>query len=150
MVTFSPNNTNTFNGNINLNYDGAGWGWGWGGQNLVENLTGTGVSALVFSDPSPFDFGNVPVGGSANHTFTVTNMGSTNATQMSAGPLGGHFSYNGGGQYPGVGGTCGTSLTPGASCTIVVTFTANNPTLSAEASTLITITGPEEDRPLST
>ena len=40
--------------------DGVGGGGGDGGwQNIVENLTGTGMPALVFSNPSPLNFQNI-------------------------------------------------------------------------------------------
>ena len=66
----------------------------------------------------------IPHGTGENITFTLTNSGGTTATSIAAasgGGLAAPFSFNGG-AYPGIGGTCGTSLSAGSSCTLVLTF----------------------------
>lgn len=73
------------------------------------------------SNADPFDFGDVAVGAVAEHTFTVRNTGDTAATSMTPRPMGSPFDFKGG-AYPGTGGTCGTTLESGASCTLIVTF----------------------------
>ncbi|QRK08943.1 choice-of-anchor D domain-containing protein [Archangium violaceum] len=73
------------------------------------------------SDANPFDFGDVAVGAVAEHTFTVRNTGDTAASNMTPRPIGSPFDFKGG-AYPGTGGTCGTTLESGASCTLIVTF----------------------------
>ncbi|WNG49952.1 choice-of-anchor D domain-containing protein [Archangium minus] len=75
------------------------------------------------SNTDPFDFGDVAVGAVAEHTFTVRNTGETAATSIT--PTSHHLSLPfdfKGGAYPGTGGTCGTTLESGASCTLIVTF----------------------------
>lgn len=86
-------------------------------------LKGEGVSPAVlsFSEPGTFDFGSVTTGTVVEHTFTLTNVGGTAATQMRSHPLGSPFAFKDG-AYPGTGGTCGTGLQQGGSCTLVVTF----------------------------
>jgi hypothetical protein len=63
-----------------------------------------------------WDYGPVTHGSSADHTFTVTNVGDITATNIAdAGGLFTPFSYD-------TGGSCGTSLAPQQSCTLVIHF----------------------------
>lgn len=100
--------------------------------------TGRNVALLTISDGPTYDFGNVIVGSTSDHTFTVTNGASrdtaTLGTVSTAGlALGGPYLL-----VTGMGaGTCvtGATLAAGASCTLVVQFSnidlvrtpANNP-----------------------
>lgn len=68
-----------------------------------------------------FNYGFVPSGLTALHTFLVSNGGGRIASGLSPQPFTlPNFSFPGG--YPGTGGTCGSSLDPGASCDLVVAF----------------------------
>jgi len=75
-------------------------------------LTGTGIVPLSFS-PSSLAFSSVAVGQTSAKTITVTNK-QTAAISLSPSTSTG---------YSVTGGTCGSSLNAGASCTITVTFT---------------------------
>ncbi len=59
---------------------------------------------------------------SSDFTLTVTNQGNWIATDFTATTVSTPFTYKGG-TYPGTGGTCGTSLNIGESCTLILTFT---------------------------
>ena len=76
---------------------------------------------MTISETNPYNMGTVNVNGTIDKAFTVTNGGGQPATA-----LGGSFDATGfsfkGGSYPGTGGNCGTSLSGGASCLIVITF----------------------------
>ncbi|MCG2767823.1 MAG: S8 family serine peptidase [Anaerolineae bacterium] len=76
---------------------------------------------LTVSNEPVYNFGVHPVGSTTTKVFTVTNRGSFTATSMSGGGLTTPFAFAGE-AYPGAGGTCGFSLNPGESCTVVVTF----------------------------
>ncbi len=92
--------------------------------NTTRDLIGTGIQPanLSISEVDPFNFGTVPVGGSTEHTFTLTNNGSSPATAISVSGLVPPFFFKGGG-YPGTGGDCSSSLAGnGGKCTLVVEF----------------------------
>ena len=86
---------------------------------FFANLRGTGTAAYTYKlsfNASSYDFGDVEVGSTATRTATVTNNGTGTATFKSGYPR-----VSGGG-YSISATTCGAALTPGASCTITVTF----------------------------
>lgn len=61
--------------------------------------------------------------GAKSATFTFTNQENTTITGLSVLNLPAtHFIFAGGGTFPGTTGTCGSSLAPGASCTVVISF----------------------------
>ncbi len=79
---------------------------------------------LTLSDGPAFDFGARPLGSRTDKSFTVQNVGAGPALGIAARPaLPLPFRFKGG-AYPGTGGTCGSTLAPGASCALVVTFEA--------------------------
>jgi len=129
MVTFTPSGSATLFGQVRVAYnDGAAT------RTAIRAVSGTPtarahVTVAEFFGPnncsncSPFDFGNVAVGMSAEYTFTVYNTGALAATAMS--PSGGPsapFAYKAPGGYPGSGGDCGGMLAAGAWCQLVVVF----------------------------
>ena len=66
----------------------------------------------------------LPAGQTQEVTLTVLNNGPTKATQMTdLTPQSSTLSYKGG-TYPGTGGSCGTELAAGATCTLVVDVVA--------------------------
>src|SRR5206468_12326418 len=75
------------------------------------------------------------VGASATHEFFVTNTGGATASALSALGIGTGFGYVGG-NYPGSGGSCSTSLAAGSSCTVEVQFQPAAPGLTAGTVTL--------------
>lgn len=131
-VTFSPQAAGTLGATLGVAfYDGLGTRWS------LRPVTGQGVTeaSLVVRDYAPvfysdfgfppdgptFDFGSVALNSPVDHVFTVSNTGGSVATGMSGGGLATPFSFPGGG-FPGAGGTCGTSLEAGATCTVAVRF----------------------------
>ncbi|MCH9680646.1 MAG: hypothetical protein K0V04_04360 [Deltaproteobacteria bacterium] len=79
-----------------------------------------GTAVLEISDGPTHDFGQVDLGGSGGHVFTVTNTGDGMATTVVGASPDGPFSYPGG--YPGAGGDCGPSLAAGDMCSLEVRF----------------------------
>jgi hypothetical protein len=137
VVTFNPNGSNASKGTLEVSYND-----GTTTQSADVSLTGTGTSGALVqifdyqgqSQPSfsPYDFGTVGVPQQA--TFYVTNTGAADAEGLGdGGTLGSGFSLAGG--YPG-GGTCGSTLAKGASCTVIVTFT---PTGNGPLSSTLTL-----------
>ncbi len=118
VVTYAPTTTGLHTDTIEIDYfDGAL------PQQSPRNIQGTGVIAanLVISEAPYFDFGIKALGSSTDHTFTIENTGGASATAMAGGVLSAPFSFKGG-NYPGTGGTCSASLSDGAQCTIVATY----------------------------
>jgi hypothetical protein len=94
---------------------------GSGGSGQVQSLP-TLVALLQISGGTSFDFGSHPVNQVTNQEFTVSNNGVVPATQIS-GSFYLSFSFVFvGGSFPGQGGTCGTTLESGATCTVEVSF----------------------------
>lgn len=77
------------------------------------------AAALTISDGPTFDYGIAVIGSLNEKVFTVTYAGTMPATGLSAATLSAPFSFKGG-IYPGIGGTCGATIS--ATCTVVVTY----------------------------
>jgi outer membrane protein OmpA-like peptidoglycan-associated protein len=77
----------------------------------------TAVPVAVTVDPNPYAFLETSVNGMSSHTFTVTNV---SATPTTLGPLGtdGPFGTDANGEDH----CSGVRLDPGASCTVLVSF----------------------------
>ena len=118
MVTFAPTVPGVQNTTMSVGYND-----GITTQSTPRGLTGTGVppSTLTFSDGPLYDYGPVVATAFKDYTFTITNAGSIGASAMTGVSLSAPYSFKGG-AYPGTGGTCGTTLSPAATCTLVVTF----------------------------
>lgn len=81
---------------------------------------GTFGPLSISNDPS-YDFGTKNVGTSTDHTFTIQNTSSTDTiASMTATSLAPFYFKNG--IYPGTGGTCSTTLSMHASCTVVISY----------------------------
>ena len=94
-------------------------------QSSSRDVSGTGItpaSLAISAVPDSFNYGNLVIGNTLNHTFTITNSGAAMATAMGGSMVTGtHYQYAGG-SYPG-GGTCGATLAGGGgTCTIIVQF----------------------------
>jgi len=91
-----------------------------GGLPPVEVQKAAQVASLVVTDSPSYDFGSQLVDSRIDKTFTVTNVGLKDATDITSSfNLSVNFSYTGG-TYPGEGGTCGSLLSMGSSCQVVV------------------------------
>ena len=119
VVDFSPIATGNFSDDVELSfYDGLAI------QSVTRTLEGEGVGpALIeISDGPIFDFGANAIGSSTQKAFTFTNNGGVDATSIAEnGNITGHFSFLGG-SYPGTGGTCGSTLAPAASCSVMLSY----------------------------
>ena len=83
---------------------------------------------LNFEYGTLYDFGNKFIGSSTDLRIRISNTGKVVAENLSVGNLALPFSLKGG-SYPGTGGTCGTSLSPGQTCDIYVNY---SPTTNGE------------------
>src|SRR5690606_12277331 len=71
-IYFVPGTIGSFNTTLNATYnDGVST------ANTTLDFSGTGVpeAVLAISDAIPFDYGNVVMGGTASHTFTISTTG---------------------------------------------------------------------------
>lgn len=119
VIEFAPTTTGVKNHNLTLDYFN-------GNDNRTINtlLTGEGLAQAIISisENNPYDFGSTNVGGMIDKTFTLSNSGSVAGTDLVGSFDIGVFTFKGG-SFPGVGGSCTTTLAAGANCTIVISFT---------------------------
>jgi hypothetical protein len=94
---------------------------------VISDCNNCGVSYDRNGTPRPFDFGLLGVPGS--HTFGVTNIGSKPATGLSFAAMTAPFSVTST--------TCGATLNPTSSCTVIVTFTP--PTTAGDFAGTLTV-----------
>jgi len=110
-VTFSPSQAGARSGDITV-YDNISPG------SQVVPLTGTGVGSVVTTSPNNLAFASQAVGTiSSPQVVTVTNTGNSTLTISALGITG-----SGSADFVQTN-NCGASLTNGASCQIMVTFT---------------------------
>lgn len=84
---------------------------------------GTPAPSLSISDGATYNFGTNAVNITLEKTFTVTNASTAGIANIITGgafALPTKYAFKDG-TYPGTGGTCTTTLSPGESCTIIVT-----------------------------
>ena len=108
QLTFRPTGPGTRTGTLTVTDDAPG-------SPQTVSLTGSGVTGPAASvSPGTLSFGNVRVGQpSAPRTVTLTNTGGSTLHIASVAATGDYSLTNG----------CGSTLGPGASCTVQVTFT---------------------------
>ncbi len=121
VVTFAPTAGLAYSKTLKIQYtDGTT------STSISLAITGTGVAvaSLSISDGATYDFGSVYINNAAlEKIFTVTNGGGSDATSVGAGSPSFLSSYTyKDGTFPGTGGSCGSSITAGSSCTVVVRF----------------------------
>jgi hypothetical protein len=133
LIVFAPTAQQAYTGSVTITSSQTVTG-------SPVSLTGTGIAPPKATvSPSTLAFGNRATGVTSNSlTLTVTNTGTTTLT-------GGTFTFGGGTPQPfaragilqaGGPGTCGTTLTAGASCTYNVVFT---PTTSTSFTRTLTV-----------
>ena len=112
VVDFQPMATGTHPDALEISFND-----GTAPQSFSHAFTGSSAAPalLTISESDPFDFGTNATGSSTPQTFTVTNTGASTATAISINGLASPFSHSGG--------SCGTSLNSGNSCTVDVQFT---------------------------
>jgi len=120
VTQYAPSSTGTTSDTVRLAYND-----GQSSQIATRLVTGTALTPAVLSvsDGPTFDFGTQLTSTTTSHTFTITNSGQATATEVAvaADTLTAPFSYTSG-TYPGTGGTCGTTLAGGATCTVNVDY----------------------------
>ncbi len=86
-------------------------------------IQGTGANAafLTLNTGARFDFGAQLTNTTSKKFVIVKNLGSGQATALSASFSAAQFSFAGG-SFPGTGGNCSTSLASAASCTLVIDY----------------------------
>ena len=103
MVEFSPTIPGVQTDTIELDY--------YNGVTAVQAtnpLTGDGRTPglITISDPDPFNFGTVVNTNTVLKTFTLTNSGQIDVTNITGLALTAPYQYEGGGAFPGLNGTC--------------------------------------------
>ncbi|MEQ1877292.1 MAG: choice-of-anchor D domain-containing protein, partial [Bdellovibrionia bacterium] len=83
--------------------------------------TGANLGKLVISDDPRFDYGPIAVGGTVDHTFSIDNIGTLDATAITSVGMSADFAFKGG-TFPGAGGTCGATIQAGTTCSVIVEF----------------------------
>jgi hypothetical protein len=105
-VTFTPTASGTISGTITISVGAPA-------INQIVQISGTGVAPVIGISPAALSFGTVILGTSASENLTVSNTGDADLSIYSiTAPVSFAQTNN-----------CGSSLAPGASCTIDVTFT---------------------------
>jgi hypothetical protein len=118
VIDFSPTSTGIKKQDLNLSYNN-----GTTSRTIKASLTGESLAQAIISisNTNPYNFGITNLSGSIDESFTLSNSGSVPATELTGIfdlPV---FSFKDS-TYPGTGGSCGGSLAPGSSCTIVLNF----------------------------
>lgn len=113
------------------------WGVGFltggnaGGASLILNGV-SGIAVLEITDFPSYTYAATFIGDTADRTFTISNTGNFEASDVTdAFALSAPFSFMGG-TYPGTGGTCTHAIDAGDDCTIVVRFEPTDPETSAD------------------
>jgi len=108
-ATFDPSTASASSGSITLTTNATP-------SSLAINISGTGQAATVTlgASPSSLAFGSVVDGSSSSQTTSITNTGNSNITISAVNVTGAGFSASG------IANT--TTLTPGQSATLTVTF----------------------------
>ena len=118
-ITYAPVSPNSNTDTAQLNYND-----GIGANTLNISLSGVAnTPALIFiSSSDPHNYGTTTV--TTTVTFTLSNIGSFQASSLTGFlSTGARYGFTGG-SFPGTGGTCGTTLAAGANCTINVDYIA--------------------------
>ncbi len=100
-------------------------------------FTSTTVALLSIESGPTFSFGPRAPATSTEATFILHNSGFMDAREVVATALSTPFAFSGG-LYPGAGGDCGSTIGPGESCLIVLSFTTPGSTASYGATLAIT------------
>ncbi|MDP7319016.1 MAG: DUF2341 domain-containing protein [Bacteriovoracaceae bacterium] len=97
-----------------------------------NNFNVTSPASLSFNPISAYDYATVTLGNTKEATFLISHSGGP-ATNIAETTLTAPFSFKGG-NFPGTGGTCSTTIT--ADCTLVVVYT---PTAEVTSNEILTI-----------
>ncbi|HEX9697697.1 MAG TPA: choice-of-anchor D domain-containing protein [Actinomycetota bacterium] len=124
-AAFKPTVTGARTATVSITHNAAG------GSSVVS-LSGTGVQPAVTLTPSSLSFGSISVGQqTTSQTVTLSNTGTGTLSMTTS------FGGTNPGDFLRTGGTCGSSLAPGAGCSILVAF---KPTASGARSATLVVT----------
>jgi len=125
-VTFTPPGPGGFTGSLTLTTQTANF------TTVTVPLTGNGTQAGLYASQTPLDLGSVPVGGSASLETDIVNGGTSAESVTGVTAPGAPFGITG---LSGV-----TSIPPGGSVPVTVTYT---PTAATASTDSLTVTGPD-------
>lgn len=95
-------------------------------NNVIHSTSITTIATVVpgayLAVSGNANFGVKNVGSTTDETLSVLNAGALTATGITASGFSAPLTFKGG-SYPGIGGSCGSSLSPLASCTVVTNYT---------------------------
>jgi type II secretory pathway pseudopilin PulG len=83
--------------------------------------TPTLATAARIVEGVAFDFGQIATGYTTQRSITILNAGTQSIQSLTSSSLTGDIKYLGG-SYPGTGGSCGTTILPGDSCSVMISF----------------------------
>src|SRR5690348_13785871 len=131
QVRFAPSSSGNITGSLTVTSDADN-------SPTTIALSGSGASATsqLTATPNNVSFGNVGVGSSSSLGVTLKNTGNSNVTISGVTPSGGDYSANGV--------NANTTLTPGQSATLSVTFT---PAATGSASGSVSVTSNANNSP---
>ncbi len=130
QVTFTPSATGQRTGTISFATSAAT-------SPLTVTAAGTGTAPQLTANPATLAFGGIDVGSSATLSVTLTNAGSAPASGLALSVAGDYT----------VSSPCSqTTLAPGASCVIQVTFT---PTIAGSRPGIVSIASSDPNSPLA-
>lgn len=130
VVDFSPTSSGLHTSPLAIGYVSSGTA----GAAAISLQGSSGNAVLSITNSPLYTYATTFTGATLDRTFTITNTGSfeaTNITDMAG--LAAPFAYAGGLGYPGTAGTCTGTLAAGSSCTIVVRFSPTLPETSTDA-----------------
>jgi hypothetical protein len=106
QVTFTPSAPGTRTGTVGISTSLST-------LPITAPLTGIGVQSHLLLAPSALNFGSIAIGASANLTLTLSNTGNAAVTNLALNPTG---------DYAVTVPCTTTTLTPGSSCPVTITF----------------------------
>jgi hypothetical protein len=131
VLIYEPSDTNSHLATLTFTYQDALRSY-----QKTHQVSADSHPILTFEYGTVYDFGNKFLGTSTDLRIRISNTGRVVAESISVNNLGLPFSMKGG-SYPGTGGTCGNSLSPGQTCDIYVNY---SPTANGEHLQNITLT----------
>ena len=131
QVSFTPSATGVLTGDVNLVTSLSPLG-------LEAALTGVGIQSTLIATPASLNFGSLAVGASANLTLTLANTGSAPISNLAL-ALTGDYAITS---------PCPlTTLAPGQSCTLTITF---SPTMTGPRNGALTVSSSSPNSPATT
>lgn len=116
IIEYSPQNTNSHIATLSFSYKDDIKDYGFNYQVSADSYP-----ILIYDFGSEFNFGNKFVGSTTELRVKIKNRGRVVARNITINNLSLPFAFKGG-NYPGTGGSCGTSISPEQDCEIYITY----------------------------